>query len=106
MKLIIDIDEQHFEILQSAVKNGMGDNSQKIIANGIPLEDIRGELHSEITLLETGQTGNKLVAYGMKQALEVIDKYIERGCRDIPQKQIQEPKKEKYDNRWFNGYAN
>lgn len=39
MKLIIDIDEQHFELLQMAVMNGMGDNAQKIIAQGIPIPD-------------------------------------------------------------------
>ena len=44
MKLIIDIDEQHFELLQMAVMNGMGDNAQKIIAQGIPLPKGHGRL--------------------------------------------------------------
>ena len=39
MKLIIDIDEQHFELLRMAVMNGMGDNAQKIIAQGTPIPD-------------------------------------------------------------------
>ena len=39
MKLIIDIDEQHFELLQMAVMNGMGDNAQKIIAQGTLIPD-------------------------------------------------------------------
>ena len=37
MKVVIDIDKQHFELLQMAVMNGLGDNAQKIIAQGIPL---------------------------------------------------------------------
>lgn len=44
MKLIIDIDEQHFELLQMAVMNGMGNNAEKIIAQGIPLDKIRAEI--------------------------------------------------------------
>lgn len=112
MKLIIDIHEDEYEVIrqfQSVALNKIHALAMSII-NGTPLDThdeeiiattvesiwgkppytelldkIRGELHSEITLLETGQTGNKLVAYGMKQALEVIDKYIEMGCRGIPQ---------------------
>lgn len=44
MKLIIDIDEQHFELLKMAVMNGMGDNAQKIIAQGTPLPKGHGRL--------------------------------------------------------------
>ena len=39
MKVVIDIDKQHFELLQMAVMNGLGDNAQKIIAQGIPLDE-------------------------------------------------------------------
>ena len=44
MKLIIDIDEQHFELLKMVVMNGMGNNAQKIIAQGIPLPKEHGRL--------------------------------------------------------------
>ena len=44
MQIVIDIDEQHFKILQGAVRSGMGDNSQKIIANGTPLPKGHGRL--------------------------------------------------------------
>ena len=44
MKLIIEIDEQYFELLQMAVMNGMGDNAQKIIAQGTPLPKGHGRL--------------------------------------------------------------
>ena len=48
MKLIIEIDEQHFELLQMAVMNGMGYNAQKIIAQGIPLEQVLEQIRAEI----------------------------------------------------------
>ena len=48
MKVLIDIDEQHFELLQMAVMNGMGDNAQKIIAQGIPLEQMLKQIRAEI----------------------------------------------------------
>lgn len=78
MKLIIDIDEQHFELLQMAVMNGMGDNAQKIIAQGIPLEQIRAEINGiEINGQIDKHTmfirsGNEI----KKIALDVIDKYM------------------------------
>ena len=83
MKLIIDIDKQHFEILQSAVRNGMGDNSQKIIAQGIPLEQIRAEI-DEIPLSEPMVSADGLYCYGSKsitmghfreKVLGIIDRY-------------------------------
>lgn len=67
MKLIIDIDEQHFELLQMAVMNGMGDNAEKIIAQGIPLEQIR----AEILELPT-ETWNMV---RRTRVLDIIDKY-------------------------------
>ena len=64
MKMIIDIDEQHFEILQRAVRNGMGDNSQKIIANGIPLDK-----HDEEVIKETVAS-----IWGKPPYTELLDK--------------------------------
>ena len=48
MQIVIDIDEQHFELMQMAVMNGMGDNAQKIIAQGIPLEQVLEQIRAEI----------------------------------------------------------
>jgi hypothetical protein len=52
MQVVIDIDEQHFELLQMAVMNGMGDNSQKIIAQGTPLPKGHGDLIDRKELLK------------------------------------------------------
>ena len=73
MKLIIDIDEQHFELLQMAVMNGMGDNAQKIIAQGIPFEQVRDEIENfEIN----GHIRDvECFRAGLNTALNVIDKY-------------------------------
>lgn len=68
MKMIIDIDKQHFELLQMAVMNGMGDNAQKIIAQGIPFEQIRAEIdRQEKWLLQAGYT-----AYNVDIAFDSI----------------------------------
>ena len=72
MKLIIEIDEQHFEILQCAVRNGMGDNSQKIIANGIPLDKIRAEIEG-LTYYWCEVNPKSVI----DDALQIIDKYRE-----------------------------
>ena len=82
MKLIIDIDEQHFELLQMAVMNGMGDNAQKIIAQGIPLDKSRSLLRDEIEesitdyILDEEDT-NTAIRMGdvMTKVFEIIDKY-------------------------------
>ena len=71
MKLIIDIDEQHFELLQMAVINGMGDNAQKIIAQGTPLEQIRAEILALPRDLPTC-TWNMV---RRTRVLDIIDKY-------------------------------
>lgn len=71
MKLIVDIDEQHFELLQMAVMNGMGDNAQKIIAQGIPFEQMLEQIRAEILELPT-ETWNML---RRTRVLEIIDKY-------------------------------
>ena len=73
MKLIIDIDKQHFELLQMAVRNGMGDNAQKIIAQGIPFEQVRDEIENfEIN----GHIRDvECFRAGLNTALNVIDKY-------------------------------
>lgn len=81
MKLIIDIDEQHFEILQSAVRNGMGDNSQKIIANGTPLDKALNEISDNINKLKKVSDGNK-VYVGINNVFEVIDKYKKKGANE------------------------
>lgn len=89
MKLIIDIDEQHFELLQMAVRNGMGDNAQKIIAQGTPIPDnatnerikdvvnvmlnsIRAEIehlhyHPKLDFIKNDEV--------VEMALDIIDKY-------------------------------
>lgn len=79
MKVIIDIDEQHFELLQMAVMNGMGDNAQKIIAQGIPLEQIRYEIQAEMDDIASGciEKYSREEGYyrGLRLALRIIDKY-------------------------------
>ena len=71
MRLIIDIDEQHFELLQMAVMNGMGDNAQKIIAQGIPLEQMLKQIRAEILSLPT-DVWNMV---RRTRVFEIIDKY-------------------------------
>ena len=68
----------YYEILQSAVRNGMGDNSQKIITNGIPLDKIRAEIEMlnpvDYGLISSYESHNG--AKDMKSdVLEIIDKY-------------------------------
>ena len=76
MKLIIDIDEQHFELLQMAVMNGMGDNAQKIIAQGIPFEQIRAEIQKVLDAERDFTSENaRAQAIALSWCLEIIDKY-------------------------------
>ena len=72
MKLIIDIDEQHFELLQMAVMNGMGDNAQKIIAQGIPLEQMLEQIRTEIIEMNSLDYVEPI---SCEEVLEIIDKY-------------------------------
>ena len=85
MKLIIEIDEQHFELLQMAVMNGMGDNAQKIIAQGIPLDNIRDEIEEVLTDYIIGEqdtpTAKKMFKV-MDKVLEIIDKHISGKEKD------------------------
>ena len=85
MKLIIEIDEQHFELLQMAVMNGMGDNAQKIIAQGIPLDKIRDEIEEVLTDYIIGEqdtpTAKKMFKV-MDKVLEIIDKHISGKEKD------------------------
>ena len=79
MKLIVDIDEQHFELLQMAVMNGMGDNAQKIVAQGIPLEQMFEQIRAEIELLSNANpsywhSGDMVER---EEVLDIIDKYRE-----------------------------
>ena len=73
MKLIIDIDEQHFELLQMAVMNGMGDNAQKIIAQGIPLPKGHGRLIDADKLWDSYHD----LDYDFYEALDLADTIIE-----------------------------
>lgn len=74
MKVIIDIDEQHFELLQMAVMNGMGDNAQKIIAQGIPLEQMLEQITAEIYEHFMTIDGKVYDASAIK-CMEIIGKY-------------------------------
>ena len=79
MELIIEIDEQHFELLQMAVLNGMGDNALKILAQVIPLDKIRDEIEEGLTdyIIEEQDTPTaKKMFKVMDKALEIIDKYM------------------------------
>lgn len=60
MQIVIDIDEDYYELLKHTVKNGLDYLPCKLIANGIPLtpnvladllmeERIRGELKQDIS---------------------------------------------------------
>ena len=73
MKLIIDIDEQHFELLQMAVMNGMGDKAQKIIAQGIPLPKGHGRLIDADKLWDSYHD----LDYDFYEALDLADTIIE-----------------------------
>jgi hypothetical protein len=71
MTLIISIDEQHFELLQMAVMNGMGNNAEKVIAQGIPLEQVRADILSLPT--------EKWNMVRRTRVLDIIDKYKAEG---------------------------
>lgn len=85
MKLIIDIDKQHFELLQMAVMNGMGDNAQKIIAQGTQLDKIRDEIEEGLTDYIIGEqdtpTAKKMFKV-MDKAFEIIDKHTKEKQND------------------------
>lgn len=81
MKRIIEIDGQHFELLQMAVMNGMGDNAKKIIAQSIPLDkikdeidgiEINGQVDEHTMFIRTGEQVKQI-------ALEIIDKHIKES---------------------------
>lgn len=51
MKLIIDIDEDYVKIIN---KNGASNYSEERILNGIPLDDLRAELHETAEMHDDG----------------------------------------------------
>lgn len=82
MKLIIDIDEDYYKaICERAERFGIGScvltPSQKIIFNGIPLEDIKADMQKYIA--ENKNSYDLYVAGcgdGAYHALAILDKHI------------------------------
>lgn len=82
MKLIIDIDEQHFELLKMVVMNEMGNNAQKIIAQGIPLPKGHGRL-IDADVLADGFEDNYEFCEVVNATPTIIEPYkAERGARN------------------------
>ena len=66
MKLIIDIPEDKYDLIQMAVMSGMGDYLHKAVAQGIPLDEIR-------TKIEEAQTYDGIYI-DRDYIFEIIDK--------------------------------
>ena len=66
MKLIIDINEEHYELIKWVCENGMGDILQKKVANGTPIPDNAtfGDVIEKITNrkpLEDNKDANSII---------------------------------------------
>ena len=66
MKLIIDIDEDYYNIIQ---KNGGSNYVEDAVLNGTPLDDIKTEIKKKMA-------NDYIDIAGYKASLEIIDKYI------------------------------
>ena len=53
MQIVIDIDEDYYELIKHNVKNGMDYLPCKLIANGIPLPKGHGRILDEKDILDT-----------------------------------------------------
>lgn len=77
MKLIIDIDDETYNDIQSRDwKNGVFSEEWKAIHNGIPLDNLRAEI---IQTADEEQKHDKKWAIGLRYAVKIIDKYRERS---------------------------
>ena len=81
MKVIIDINKEHYELIKWVCENGMGDGLQKKVINGTPLDNIRaeidgieisGQIDEHTAFIRTGEQVKQM-------ALDVIDKYRKDG---------------------------
>lgn len=73
MKLIIDISKGIYERIKWVCENGMGDDLQKKVIKGIPLNKIRAEISE--TFIKHG-LGNTEICF---DTLQIIDRYREDG---------------------------
>lgn len=72
MKIIIDIPEGIYERIKWVCSNGMGDDLQKKVIKGIPLDKIRAEVAD--TFIKHG-LGNTEICFDI---LQIIDRKGER----------------------------
>lgn len=80
MKLIIDIEKDYFEIIKHDVAHGNDYRPFELIANGIPLDDLRAEISDfEEEVFQRPNTDYSDYA-AVRHCLEIIDKY--RGDAD------------------------
>ena len=82
MKLIINIDEDRYDKNYLLVKNGMGDDVHRAVANGTPIPDnatvcdieqIKAEIDKQAWSIAISDTDR---ANGMWDAYRIIDKYM------------------------------
>ena len=73
MKLIIDISKGIYERIKWVCENGMGDDLQKKVIKGIPLDKIRAEVADTFIKHELGNTE---ICFDI---LNIIDKKGEPG---------------------------
>lgn len=68
MKIIIDIPKEHYERIKFVCSNGMGDDLQKKVIKGTPLDKIRAEVAD--TFIKHG-LGNTEICFDV---LKIIDR--------------------------------
>ena len=77
MKLIIDIDEDYYNIIQ---KNGGNNYVEDAVLNGTPLEDMKAEIVSRASI--DGDDYHNGFNFGLMTASQIMDKHIRERSND------------------------
>lgn len=80
MKLIIEIDEEEYNLVKRQVLDGITNPLKICIANGTPLDDIRAEIEqiqgNEYEVSDMQGNRYKYETITKDEALKIIDKYM------------------------------
>ena len=75
MKIVIDIPEDKFDLIQISAMNGMGDFLHKIVAQGTPLEEELKAIKEDMKDTFYDYKNNRYDV-SMEGVLDVLDKHI------------------------------
>lgn len=79
MKIVVDIDDELYDMWKVACECGMGDSATRMILKGTPLKDILNDLKVEIDTL-SGTCVYGTFAYDrIIHILDIVDRYIKES---------------------------